>query len=146
MKISAQFQSDSGKVEQSWARAKGKVLQKRKSKQHARVSTTWNDSKSDSTLVHQQLATGESWSKAKIPDGIGSRFDRSILRAIMSQRMTETSVIWLQVLLPPLAEFWIARSICKFLRKDAICQKTEFRCQQVPDVRDQAEVKDNTPL
>jgi hypothetical protein len=40
---------------------------------------------------------------------------------------------------PCLAEFCIPKTLCNILRKDAIFQKIEFRCQEIADVRDIAE-------
>jgi hypothetical protein len=52
----------------------------------------------------------------------------------------------LEILLPRLAEFCIPRILCNMLRKDAIFQKIEFRCQQIADVRDIGGSQYNIPL
>jgi hypothetical protein len=51
-----------------------------------------------------------------------------------------------EILLPRIAEFCIRRSLCDIIRKEAIFQKLESRCQQIADVRDIAESQHNIPL
>jgi hypothetical protein len=59
---------------------------------------------------------------------------------------TAAPALPLEILLPRLTEFWIPRTVSNILRKDAIFQTIEFRCQQIVSVRDIAESQHNIPL
>jgi hypothetical protein len=74
---------------------------------------------------------------------MGKEFDGGIQRATKSHGTTAAPALPLEILLPHLAEFNIPRALGNILRKDAIFQKIEFRCQQIADVRDIAESQPN---
>jgi hypothetical protein len=64
----------------------------------------------------------------------------------MSHGTAAAPALPLEIFLARLAEFCTRRTLDNILRKDALFQKIEFRCQQIANVRDIAESQHNIPL